>query len=765
MGDCISFWQLLSAYAILIPVIQRDYAQGRTDAVSTRLRGRFVRSLADACRTGRRLHLDFVYGMLEADGVFVPFDGQQRLTTLFLLHLWAAMRAGMPPGAQAGLERFAYQVREDTRMFTQALVCHAAGLPAQGPVSAVLRAQPWFRQVWEADPTIHGMLVMLDEIERACTPPPEAPDRLWNVLTDVQRPPVVFSFALLPPDHGADEIYVKMNARGRQLTGFELFKARFTALTPYDGKFDNEWMDFFWRRYHRVFAAAEKSIGVDACFERFLRALAELLCGYGCAARGELLEEDFDTADLADALSVGVSLPRGQALGAGTLALPNREFLARVLDALAADPDRTDPLLDQCCRGSMSAARLLELLGSLLPLADGTANAPELSLRQRMLRHLVRNSSVARDARWPRQIACAAQLLRHGPQACGDVPFSRRQWAEEQAKLAFRAAACPQAQEALEFLEDHDLLAGRVGLFATSGPDGGLVFDEQSLLDGRRLFSFLHPGSAVDTLVLARALLSVGPYHRRFFANRIHLGKLYDGDAEFSIRHVFAARGGENFAQCSAAVRALGKAVRKCAAPEDAARVLTAKADAFVRQGARAGRHCWRWYFVRYPVMLPGPQDSSIYRVTGGKMFTLLKLRKEKISADHVNPWLLAAVEQAGITGYGGLERGQPLLFRHLRIAMQCEQTRWRVWSWHGGPLPQEVLDVLLDPAAPHASCTGRQAGDLFGRAPAEVCICIPGVDAGAVRMHDAVDRVALVVPLLRALSALQAGASVEHAG
>ena len=77
---------------IIIPIIQRDYAQGRLNPEVTRVRDRFLSSLHDAI-VGTPITLDFVYGDIDKDGVMTPLDGQQRLTTLFLLHWYAVRKA------------------------------------------------------------------------------------------------------------------------------------------------------------------------------------------------------------------------------------------------------------------------------------------------------------------------------------------------------------------------------------------------------------------------------------------------------------------------------------------------------------------------------------------------------------------------------------------------------------------------------------------------------------------------------------------------
>jgi hypothetical protein len=107
---------------IEIPLIQRDYAQGRDADSVARIRANFLDVLHDAVTTAMPISLDFVYGEVK-NGTLRPLDGQQRLTTLFLLHWYLAWRADRLEQEQ-GWKRFSYATRASARLFCERLtVC------------------------------------------------------------------------------------------------------------------------------------------------------------------------------------------------------------------------------------------------------------------------------------------------------------------------------------------------------------------------------------------------------------------------------------------------------------------------------------------------------------------------------------------------------------------------------------------------------------------------------------------------------------------
>ena len=282
----ISFWQLLSATSkIVIPIIQRDYAQGRSDDKTKEIRTRFLgkiinvlsHSETDNQKKTYPLELDFVYGNIE-NNVFQPLDGQQRLTTLFLLHWYIAHKIKKLSGNKNEFLRFTYETRISSREFCSELVNKGNNLGKGEAISEQIKDSTWFFLSWENDPTIKAMLIMLNDIEKQLVG--KNLTELWTKLIS-KNPPIIFHFKELKDIGLTDDLYIKMNARGKELTDFEHFKALFekhidekeweaeitSPQHTFSHKIDTIWTDLFWK--HR----GEDNL-VDNEFIKFISGLA-----------------------------------------------------------------------------------------------------------------------------------------------------------------------------------------------------------------------------------------------------------------------------------------------------------------------------------------------------------------------------------------------------------------------------------------------------------------------------------------------------------
>lgn len=248
IGTKTTYWKFIQTHGITIPVIQRDYAQGREGKEV--LRRRLLENIkscldTDDTDTGQELVLDFVYGMKDEDGHINPLDGQQRLTTLWLLHWYLLLKTKEVKKAIYDIEsilnilsKFTYETRLSSRNFCECL-CKKDNLEkliSSKNIRKDIENQTWFMAEWKQDPTVKAMLNMLG----GEVPENEKPASIeeifnenhkdyWNKLVEKNGEICPIKFYYLPLDgeiaQRPDDIYIKMNARGEHLTDFENFKA------------------------------------------------------------------------------------------------------------------------------------------------------------------------------------------------------------------------------------------------------------------------------------------------------------------------------------------------------------------------------------------------------------------------------------------------------------------------------------------------------------------------------------------------------------
>ena len=304
MESKFTFQELLNKHKIIIPQIQRDYAQGRSSEID--LRKGFISKIKQSFLPEfSPLNLDFIYGYTEKinndNSAFIPLDGQQRLTTLWLIHWYLAPREinqinGInlkinSEEIQQLLNSFTYQTRISTKRFCSNLITNPLNCSEKDfPISELIKNAPWFMASWNNDPTIVSMLNMLNTIQE------ENFEKIvtWESLIIGRK--LTFDYIDIKSDEFklTDELYIKMNSRGKPLTSFENFKAQFSDLLDskstnyfdeklvyqeannlsykeyFAFKIDGIWMDLFWRYRNEVSTT-------DNCFLNFIYYIAEYL--------------------------------------------------------------------------------------------------------------------------------------------------------------------------------------------------------------------------------------------------------------------------------------------------------------------------------------------------------------------------------------------------------------------------------------------------------------------------------------------------------
>lgn len=289
-----SFIDILSQNNIVIPIIQRDYAQGRNDVKTIKIRKDFLGAIFDVLQqrvqpsSDRGLELDFIYGfssIAEGKSTFAPIDGQQRLTTLWLLLWYVSVKENdkVSTAQKEMLSNFRYETRHSTTVFCEQLLLFNPTFINQNIVDEITN-QPWYFEAWNFDPSIKAMLVMLNDIEVRYNELKS--DKVWDILNHPQNP---FYFHKLDMEKVGlpDDLYIKMNSRGKPLTEFEYFKAGFLEIIEneilkkrFENSIDQKWAECIWTIVHEKFKNDPKidlALLVDDCFMRLLNFLSDVL--------------------------------------------------------------------------------------------------------------------------------------------------------------------------------------------------------------------------------------------------------------------------------------------------------------------------------------------------------------------------------------------------------------------------------------------------------------------------------------------------------
>lgn len=538
---------------IEIPLIQRDYAQGRDMPKVEDIRRRFVGALKKALINNEPVTLDFVYGEIDNNRTLIPLDGQQRLTTLFLLHWYIARREGVSEDKLAFLTKFSYATRYSAREFCKRLVS-----PDYQPdfnrfkLSEEITDQNWMPLDWENDSTISAMLRMIDYIHvmfnNSC-------NNLWPRL---EAGCISFYFLPIKQLGATDDLYIKMNSRGKPLTEFENVKAEWEAsiraISPsimpqqdaeqlqhrIEQKMDLDWTDLLWP-YRNGQTGSSADDVVDDKFIRYLRFLTDIIY-----YKDEELKKNSS-----DILSIVEDLFRDS-----EKAPEHLEFIERGFDCwlhvdiehlfntyLTTTPTASDPqkcvvaapvnVFAQACYayGDMNGrTRLFPIGRSVMLYAflyylqhKETISDTQFARRIRIITNLIKQSEYElREDNMPNLLRQTEYILTHGDVEEGYLSFNANQLAEEHEKAAWLQTHADKA-DTLCRLENHPLLQGAIRVIG---------LDHIDFTD--RFYSLF----ACDHSLVNRALLSIGDY-ALLVNNRFQIGS---GSADFdsSWRAIFS---------------------------------------------------------------------------------------------------------------------------------------------------------------------------------------------------------------------------------
>ena len=214
------------------------------------------------------MEFDFIYGSTDEDNNLSLLDGQQRMTTLFLLYWYFASKENkLNDEVKNMLKKFSYKNRVSTRDFCKNLLDNDIVIKKDEDISKIIKNKTWFFFEWEKDPTVKNMLNMLDCINNKMYN-----EEAFDKLTNDENNLITFYFRPLDKFNLTDDLYIKMNSRGKKLTNFEIFKSKIIEIMKkynqddlleiFKNNIDSKWTDLFWEYRYKIYKGVHPTLAI-----------------------------------------------------------------------------------------------------------------------------------------------------------------------------------------------------------------------------------------------------------------------------------------------------------------------------------------------------------------------------------------------------------------------------------------------------------------------------------------------------------------------
>lgn len=438
IGKKMSFWELVKN-KIKIPMLQRDYIYGSGTEKTETVLSNMLQTFKTALTKDTEETLDFVYGSQSKAKEFMPLDGQQRLTTLFLLHYYAALKdPEVHEDVFSTLGHFSYATRNCTIAFCNNLLIKRHQ-ELRSIVSSIKDTNPHiirdylmdlneFRNSFYTDPSVMSMIEVLDRIHLNF----KTMDGLWQKLTsdDCKINFYILDFGIFDL---SDDLYNKMNSRGKPLTEFEIFKAKMhKRIAMHDKdvanaiaiKLDTDWMQFIWSILNHTDNLKEVDPAYMCFFKNMFKAL-DYVSGF-TSRRFNNLNDECIEANLKSRIRINAIVHIFDTFITRHKDIPDElveEYKRIMLEAVSADIKYTN---------------LLYLYAFYIGLALRLAKH-EFYLRFRHIRNLINNSSdFIREDNMPRLIDDIRHVMSGKLLKFNAIILNKGSWIEEQEKEQHR---------------------------------------------------------------------------------------------------------------------------------------------------------------------------------------------------------------------------------------------------------------------------------------------------------------------------------------
>ena len=238
---------------IIIPDLQRDYCWGTTnDKEGKNLVERFIENLSE--NKGKELNLGLLYGYEAPLGHIQLCDGQQRITTLFLLlgmlnkKIYDKFRRFLISEEEEKDDwepYLQYSIRESSLYFLSDLTRFFFIEKNDLNVSDI-KIQPWYFKDYDLDPSIQSMIAAMKIIE----------NKIQNIDCKIFGEHITEQLSFLYYDMGnrtkGEETFVVINTTGEPLSPTENLKPLLISKQPKEKQDEcakkwETWEQFFWK--------------------------------------------------------------------------------------------------------------------------------------------------------------------------------------------------------------------------------------------------------------------------------------------------------------------------------------------------------------------------------------------------------------------------------------------------------------------------------------------------------------------------------------
>lgn len=274
------FKKLINDYIIYVPEFQRNYLQGDDSNESIKYkRDRLLDDIFNCIESqSKSINLGFIYGRVEESYkgklLFYPYDGQQRLTTLYFLYLLIYFKFKIYDEIDSIKKKLSYQTRISTNRFIESFLSWILDSKEKDNIyndfwnkdgkdlKGFIMSQDWFMMTeWNYDVSIINMLSIIVEISGRIKENLGDKTGIVNFIDKDENNPFQFDFIYVDDISKSDDLYIKINARGKVLSPFENLKSDIDEYWNNEDKtkLDAEWTEFVWNQLDENDKNKEKS--------------------------------------------------------------------------------------------------------------------------------------------------------------------------------------------------------------------------------------------------------------------------------------------------------------------------------------------------------------------------------------------------------------------------------------------------------------------------------------------------------------------------